>query len=397
MKPISRMAGSISPSATLAIDALAKQMIADGVDVVGFGAGEPDFNTPDYIKSAAIAAINDNQTHYTPASGTLKLKKGICDFMKREFGLDYTPDCVCVSSGAKHSIFIALQTLLNPGDEVLLPAPYWVTYAEAVRMAGGVPVIIETTEEMRFKVSGEVLESYVTDKTKLLILTSPSNPTGMVYTEGELQEIIQVVLKHDLYVLSDEIYYYLTYKGCFTSIATLGEEIKKRTVIINGVSKTYAMTGWRIGWSVCEPSIAKVMSNYLSHSTGNACSVSQAAAVAAVTEESPAVADMKRAFDERRSYFVERVKQIDGVSCLEPEGAFYIFMNIKPQIGRTLYGMKIENSSDFAACFLKNGLVAVVPGVAFGADGYVRWSYAVSMENIKKGLDRLEKFLKEEC
>ena len=395
MKPISKLAQGISPSATLAIDALAKQMIADGIDVVGFGAGEPDFNTPDYIKAAAVKAIEDNKTHYTPASGTVDLKKGICAFMKREFDLDYAPECVCVSSGAKHSIFIAMQAILNPGDEVILPAPYWVTYAESVRMAGGVPVVIETDEKTNFKVSAEEMAKYITDKTKMLVLTSPSNPTGMVYTRDELQKIADLMVKNDIYVLSDEIYYYLTYKGEFTSIASLGEEIKKRTIIINGVSKTYAMTGWRIGWSLCEPTIAKVMANYLSHSTGNACSISQAAALAAITEITNDTAEMKKAFDERRRYFVDRVNKIDGVSCLEPEGAFYIFMNIKELFGRTFYGMKIESSADFASCFLKNGLVAVVPGNAFGADGYVRWSYAVSMEKIKKGLDRLEVFLKE--
>ena len=396
MKPISAAAQSINPSATLAIDTLAKQMKAEGIDVIGFGAGEPDFPTPDYIKAAAVAAIGNNETRYTPASGTVQLKKDICAFMKREFDVDYEPASICVATGAKHNIYIALCTLLNPGDEVILPAPYWVTYEEAIRMAGGMPVIIETTEETRFKVSAEVLESYVTDKTKAVILTSPSNPTGMVYTREELAAIADVIVKHDLYVISDEIYHRLTYKGEFTSIASLGEEIKKRAIVINGVSKTYAMTGWRIGWTACEPSIAKVMGNYLSHSTGNACAISQAAASAALTGDQTPAEEMKKAFDERRRYFVERVNKMDGVSCLEPDGAFYIFMNIKQLFGRTMYGMKIETSADFASCLLKNGLVAVVPGNAFGAEGYVRWSYAVSMENIREGLDRLEKFLKGE-
>lgn len=396
MKSLSKVACSIAPSATLAIDALAKQMKADGIDVIGFGAGEPDFNTPDYIKKAAIAAINENKTKYTPSVGTLSLRSAICAHIKKTSGLDYSPSQICVSSGAKHNIFAVLQVLLNEGDEVILPAPYWVTYAEAIRMAGGVPVIIETKEEDGFRLSAEMLEAAITDKTKCFILTNPSNPTGMLYRKNELEKLAAVILKHDIYVISDEIYDFLTYNGDYVSIAALGDEIRERTVIINGVSKTYAMTGWRIGYSASNSEIAGVLSNYLSHSTSNPASISQYAAETAYLVDSDEKDVMRAAFDERRKYFVERVKNIDGVSCLEPDGAFYIFMNIKQQIGRTLYGTKIENSADFAACLLKNGLVAVVPGSAFGADGYLRWSYATSMDNIKEGLDRFEKFLREE-
>ncbi|MBR7081208.1 MAG: pyridoxal phosphate-dependent aminotransferase [Oscillospiraceae bacterium] len=396
MKPLSKIACAIAPSATLAIDALAKQMKADGIDVIGFGAGEPDFNTPDYIKQAGIAAINANKTKYTPSAGTLSLREAICKDIKKNLGLDYKPSQICVTSGAKHNVFVTLQALLNEGDEVILPAPYWVTYEEAVKMAGGVPVIVETTEEERFKLTPEKFEAAITDKTKCVIITNPSNPTGMVYKRDELENLAALIVKNDIYVISDEIYDFLTYNGDCVSIATLGDEIRERTVIINGVSKTYAMTGWRIGYSASNQQIASVISNYLSHSTSNPATMSQFAAEAAYTVESGDKYEMKNAFDERRRYFVDRVNKIDGVSCLEPDGAFYIFMNIKPQLGRTLYGTKIENSVDFASCLLKNGLVAVVPGSAFGAEGYLRWSYAASMENIEKGLDRLEKFLREE-
>lgn len=394
MKSISKIAMGIAPSATLAIDSMAKDMKASGIDVIGFGAGEPDFDTPDYIKEAGIAAIRENRTRYTPAAGIMPLKKAICDCLKRDISVEYEPSQICVSNGAKHIIYVALQSIINPGDEVILPAPYWVSYYEAIKMCGGVPVIVETTEEQRFKMSPEQLERAVTEKTKCLILTNPSNPTGMVYSKEELIPIRDVIIKHDLYVLSDEIYFALTYSGSYTSIASLDDDIKEHTILINGMSKSYAMTGWRIGFAAANKKIIKVMANYLSHSTGSPCTISQYASLGAMLADSTVTSYMKKAFNERRLYFVDRVNNIDGVSCLVPDGAFYIFMNIKEQIGKTLHGMKIENSDDFASCLLKNGLVAVVPGTAFGADGYVRWSYATSMENIKEGLDRLEEFLK---
>lgn len=393
MKPISKIALSIAPSATMAIDAIAKQMKADGINVIGFGAGEPDFDTPDNIKQAGINAINNNQTRYTPASGTLALKKAIALNLKN-YGLEYEPSQICVSSGAKHNIFVALQAIINPGDEVILPAPYWVSYYEAIRMAGGVPVIAETTEETGFKMSPEQFEAAVTDKTKCLILTNPSNPTGMLYSKEAMQALADVVLKHDLYVISDEIYCELVYTGEFFSFPAISPEMKERTILINGVSKTYAMTGWRIGYSAANHTLTKAMSNYLSHSTGNPSSVSQVAALAAISQDQQSVKEMKKAFETRRNYFLERISKIDDVSCLEPEGAFYIFMNIKPLLGRTFYGEQINSSENFAKVFLEKGLVAVVPGSAFGAEGYLRWSYATSMENIKEGLDRLEHFLK---
>lgn len=395
MKPISRSASLVSPSATLFIDSLVNQMRAEGVDVVGFGAGEPDFNTPDHIKVAGIKAVTENRTRYTPPTGVGHLKKAICKHLLEKAGLVYKPNQICVTSGAKHNVYIALQSILNPGDEVVLPAPYWVSYIESIRLCAGVPKIIETTEETKFKISAEMLEDAITEKTKCLILTNPSNPTGMCYTKEELTKLAEVIVKHDLYILSDEIYDAFTYTGDHIYTATLSDDIKERTIFVNGVSKAYAMTGWRIGYAASDEEIAAAMGNYISHSTGSPSTISQYASIAAIASTPQyALDEMKSAFDERRKYFVSRVNGMEGVSCLEPEGAFYVFMNIKEQIGRTIFGQKITGSSDFAECLLKNGLVAVVPGIAFGADGYLRWSYATSMENIEKGLDRFEKFLK---
>ncbi len=396
MKPISKIAKAIAPSATMAIDTLSKQMKLNGIDVISFGAGEPDFNTPDHIKAAGIRAIEENKTRYTPSVGIAALRQGICKWLESELGLEYKPEQICVTSGAKHNVFVAIQTLCDPGDEVILPAPYWVTYVEAIRMAGAVPVIVDTTEATGFKMTARMLEDAVTEKTKCLILTNPSNPTGMVYSREELEALAEIIVKNDFYVLSDEIYCSLVYTTKYVSIASLSEEMKKRTVIVNGVSKSYAMTGWRIGFSASNDELAETMGNYLSHSTGSPCSISQYASLAAFVEGQEPTQEMKRAFDERRRYFVQRVENIPGVSCLDPEGAFYVFMNIKDLLGRSYYGVKVTTSGEFAHVLLEKGLVAVVPGSAFGAEGYLRWSYATSMGNIKEGLDRFEEFLRHE-
>ncbi len=394
MKPLSTVAQAIEPSATLAIDALYKQMKAEGQDVVGFGAGEPDFNTPDNIKKAAFYAIENNMTRYTPAVGTVELRKAVCARLKADFGLDYEPSQIAVSSGAKPCVFTALQALLNPGDEVILPSPFWVSYIELIRMAGGVPVIIETTEAEHFKVSAEKLASSITDKTKCMILNNPCNPTGMMYTREELESIAKVCVEKDIYVISDEIYCCLVYdKQKFTSFASLGEEIKERTIIINGVSKAYAMTGWRIGYAASPAPIAKVMANYLSHAMSNPSSVSQYAAQIALSDSQDTVKTMRRAFERRRNYMVERMNQIPGVSCIKPQGAFYVMMNIEKLIGKEMHGVVIKDSNDFCQLFLKYGKVAVVPGTAFNTPNFVRWSYATATENIRKGLERLERFL----
>lgn len=394
MKELSHLAESVHASTTLAIDTLFKQMRADGIDVIGFGAGEPDFDTPDHIKLAGIKAILDNKTRYTPAAGLVELRQAACKRLKEDCGLDYKPTQIVAASGAKHNIYIALRCLVNPGDEVILPAPYWVSYYEMVKMVGGEPVVVTATEEHGFKMTAEQLDAAITPKTKALILNNPSNPTGMMYTKEELKAIAEVCIKRDIYVIADEIYYSLVYDGAeFTSFASLGEEIKERTILVNGVSKSYAMTGWRIGYAATNEKLAKVMANYLSHSTGNPSSIAQWAAVDALAGEQSDIDDMRTAFEERRNYIVERMNAIPGVSCIKPQGAFYVMMNLEKLVGKTVHGVTIKDGDDFADLFLKEGLVAVVPCSGFGAPNFVRWSYATSMENIKEGLDRLERFL----
>ena len=395
MKELAQIASAVQVSSTMAIDTLSKQMQADGVDVIGFAAGEPDFYTPDHIKAAADKAIADNITRYTPASGTMELKEAVCKRMKDDCGLDYKPSQVVVSSGAKHCVYIALRTLIDPGDEVILPAPFWVSYLELIKMVGGKPVVVSAGESAQFKITAEQLAAAITSRTKALILNNPCNPTGMVYSREELTAIAKVCVEHDVFVISDEIYYSLLYDGAqFISIASLGDAIKERTVLVNGVSKSYAMTGWRIGYLLANEKVTEVMRNFISNSTGSPCSVSQAAAVAALNGPQDCVEEMRRAFEQRRNYIVERMNQIDGVSCLRPEGAFYVMMNVEKLLGRTIHGEPIRSSDDFCTAFLKYGLVATVPGSAFGAPNFVRWSYAASMGSIKKGLDRLEEFLK---
>lgn len=394
MKELSRIALAIEPSATMAIDSMFKQMKADGLDVIGFGAGEPDFPTPDYIKEVGIQAIQNNDTKYTPSVGTVALRKAICQRLKEDCGVEYTPAEVAVSNGAKPCVYVALRALVNPGDEVILPAPYWVSYIELIRMVGGVPVVVEATEAEHFKITPEKLAAAITPKTKCMILNNPSNPTGMMYSRKELEEIAKVCVEKDIYVISDEIYYRLAYDSEeFVSFAALGEDVKARTLLVNGVSKSYAMTGWRIGYVAAPAAISKVIGNYLGHCTGSPSSISQAAAAEALSASQETVEKMREAFEERRNYMVERMNQIEGVSCIKPEGAFYVMMNISKIFGKELFGHVIKDADDFGNMFLKYGKVAVVPGTSFGAPEFIRWSYATSMENIKAGLDRLECFL----
>lgn len=396
MKPVSKIAEAVRASTTLAVDSLAKQMKADGLDVVGFGTGEPDFNTPDNINMAGIRAICDCKTKYTPAAGIIPLRKAIAQRLKEDCGVDYDYTQIVVASGAKHSVYIALAAITNPGDEIIIPAPFWVSYYEMVRMVGGTPVIVEAGEEQNFKITAQQLEAAITEKTKCLMLNNPSNPTGMIYSADELRAIADVCVKHDLYILADEIYYQLIYDGIeFTSIASLGDEVKERTLLINGVSKSYAMTGWRVGYCAANKTLAKIMSNFLSHSTGAPSTISQWASVEALTGPQEGIEAMRLAFLERRDYIVKRINSIPGVSCIVPNGAFYVMMNIEQLIGKTLGGKLIENDDDFAVALLEKALVAVVPCSGFGMKNFVRWSYAASMENIEKGLDRLEKFVTE--
>ncbi|NLM49373.1 MAG: pyridoxal phosphate-dependent aminotransferase, partial [Clostridiaceae bacterium] len=332
----------------------------------------------------------------TPASGTLELKKAVCEKFKRDNNLDYEPSQIVISNGAKHSLVNVFGAILNPGDEVIIPSPFWVSYPEMVKLNDGVVKVLETTEETDFKFTPQMLKDAITPKTKALVLNSPSNPTGMIYSKEELMEIADICVKHNIFVVSDEIYEHLIYGGKeHVSIASLNDKIKDLTIVVNGVSKTYAMTGWRIGYTASNKEIAKIMANVQSHATSNPNSIAQAAAVAAILGPNDEVEKMRKVFEERRNYMVERINSIEGVSCKMPDGAFYIMMNIKNLLGKEYFGVKVNTCDEFAELFLEKGNVAVVPGSGFGACGYLRWSYATSLENIKMGLDRLEKFLKE--
>ena len=393
---LSIKAESISPSPTLAIDSKFKEMKANGEDVVGFGCGEPDFDTPVHIKNAAIKAINDGFTKYTPAAGTMELRKAVAKKFLTENSLSYEPSQIVISNGAKHSLLNAFMAILNPGDEVIIPAPFWVSYPELVKLADGVPVTINTYEANDFKATAEDFKKALTPKTKAIVLNSPSNPTGMVYTKEELEKIADFAVNNNLYVISDEIYEHLIYEGEHISIASFNDKIKDLTIVINGVSKTFAMTGWRIGYAAASPKIAKIMSNVQSHASSNPNSIAQAATVAALEGGMETVQEMKAEFKKRRDHMVSVINSIDNVSCKMPNGAFYIMMNIEKLFGKALYNKTINNADDFAELFLEKAKVAVVPGTGFGDTRYVRWSYATSMENIEAGLLRLKKFLNEE-
>ncbi len=395
MKSFSRKASAIHESSTLAVSALANKLKAEGKDVINFGTGEPDFDTPDNIKAAAIQAIHDGKTKYTAAAGLPALKAAVCRRLEADTGVQYKPEEIVIASGAKHSIYIALCCLLNEGDEVIVPAPYWVTYTESVAMAGGTPVVVPTRKEDGFKLTPAELEAAITPSTKLLILNNPSNPTGMFYGEAELRAICETCVKHDLWIMADEIYYKLIYDGRkFVSAAALSPEIKARTIIVNGVSKSYAMTGWRIGYTASDAKLAKLMSNYLSHSTSAPSTISQWASIEALDVPQESVEEMRKVFEQRRTYMADRINTLPGVSCLMPEGAFYVMMSMEELVGRTLGGKKIENGSDFAMAFLEAENVALVPCGGFGEPNYLRWTYAASMDDIRRGLDRLEHFLK---
>ncbi|MBQ3054301.1 MAG: pyridoxal phosphate-dependent aminotransferase [Clostridia bacterium] len=393
---ISKKALAVSPSSTLAINSKFKAMKAEGIDVVGFGTGEPDFDTPENIKTAAKLAIDNGFTKYTPASGTNELKNAICYKLKRDNGINYDLSNIVVSNGAKHSLMNVFTAICDPGDEIIIPSPFWVSYPEIVRLADGVPVIVDTLENSEFKLSAEDFEKAITPKTRGIIINSPGNPNGMVYSKEELKALADVALKHGLYIVSDEVYEHLTYDGHkHISIASFGPEYKEATIIVNAVSKTYSMTGWRIGYTASSEPLAKAMANIQSHSTSNPNSIAQIAATEALIGDLSAVEMMKKEFVKRRDYMCQRINKIKGVSCKKPQGAFYILLNISQLKGKTLYGKTIKTSDDFGEILLEKALVAVVPCSGFGNDDFVRLSYATSMETIIKGMDRLETFLNE--
>lgn len=388
---------SISPSPTLSVDSKAKQMRKEGKDVIGFGAGEPDFDTPEYIKVAGISAIKQGFTKYTPVSGMPELKEAVSQYIYSSTGIEYSPNQIIISNGAKHSLFNIFFSLLNPGDEVLIPMPYWATYPELVKLCGGKPVFVPTNEEENFVLKAENLKAYLSEKTKALILNSPNNPTGSLYTKKDLENIAHFAIENDIIVISDEIYGKLVYDGEeHVSIASLGKDISKKTIIVDGVSKTFAMTGWRIGFVAGPEDFIKAMDSFQSQTTSNPNSIAQKASIEALTNpvKKDEISKMVQEFSKRRNYMVEKINQISGLSCIKPKGAFYLLMNISKTFGKYHEGELIDNSTSFSEILLDKFEVAVVPGIAFGADTHVRLSYATSMENIKKGLERIEKFIK---
>ena len=396
MLQISRRAAQIAPSATLAIDTRAKALKAEGKDVVGFGAGEPDFDTPEYVRAAAQRAIDEGRTRYTPVPGTLSLRKVIAEKFMKDNGLAYDVSQIIVSSGAKLSIFTALSVLVDDGDEVLIPSPYWVSYPEMVKMVGGVPVFVPCHHEDGFIVRPEEIAKRVTDKTKVLILNSPSNPLGCVIPRKTLEQIAALAVEKQFYVISDEIYEKLIYDGCeHVSIASLGEKIKEQTVVVNGASKAYAMTGWRIGYVAGPRNVISAMSSFQSQATSNPNSIAQYAAMKALQGDQSCVDAMVAQFEKRRDAMVEKINAIPGLSCRKPHGAFYVMMNIRGITGKRCHGTELTGSTAIAEALLEHAHVAVVPGAAFLDEGFCRISYATSMENIEEGLRRIAAFVKE--
>ncbi|RJX21878.1 MAG: pyridoxal phosphate-dependent aminotransferase [Desulforudis sp.] len=393
---LARRARGISPSPTLTIDTRAKEMKAAGANVINFGVGEPDFDTPEHIKEVAVSALQAGMTKYTAVSGIIELRRVIAKKLQDENGLSYKPEEIIVSVGAKHSLYNAFQVLCQEGDEVVLPEPYWVSYLEQIKLCGARPVLVKTTLENGFKLTPDQLRGAITPRSRLLVLNSPSNPTGAVYSRRELEGLADVILTSGIGVISDEIYEKLVYDGEeHVSIASLDPKLKKRTVVINGVSKAYAMTGWRIGYAAAPLRVTKAMTDLQSHSTSNPTSIAQAAAVSALAGDQEALQEMLRKFAERREYILERLTAIDGVQCSRPGGAFYVFPHVGAFWGKQYRGTEMKSGTDLARLLLEERQVALIPGIAFGDDDYIRLSYATDRETIREGLDRIEAVLKE--
>ncbi|MGL5084126.1 MAG: pyridoxal phosphate-dependent aminotransferase [Clostridium sp.] len=391
---LSKKAMSINPSITLCITAKAKELREAGIDVVSFGAGEPDFNTPENIINGAIEAMKSGNTKYTQTSGVLELRKAICDKFKNDNGLEYTPNQIIVSTGAKQCLANAFTAILNPGEEVIIPVPYWVSYPELIKLADGMPVYVETGEECNYKYTIETLENVVTEKTKAILLNSPNNPTGTIYTKNELEGIAEFAKKHDLIIISDEIYEKLIYdNNKHVSIASISEDAFNRTIVINGMSKSYAMTGWRIGYAAAPVEIIKVMISVQSHVTSNTSSITQYAAIEALKGNQDTIKSMLTEFEKRRNFMIDSLNRIDNLKFIKPNGAFYVMVNIEAFLNKELNGNKIKNSLDFSDLLLEEEKVAVIPGEAFGLENYIRLSYATSMEQIDKGLIRIKEFV----
>ena len=394
MISISDKSKQVTPSSTLALTAKINAMVADGLDVVKFGAGEPDFDTPDHIKSAAVEALNQGFTKYTPVAGITELREAIVDKFERDNGLSYEANQVIVSCGAKHTIYNILQAICNPGDEIIFAAPYWVSYIEMVKLADATPIVINTTPDQNFALTPDQIKSAVTEKTKAIIICSPSNPTGTTYSTESLQMIAELAVEHQFYLISDEIYEALLYDGAkHRSLASFGDAVKSLTFVVNGVSKAYSMTGWRIGYTAGPEDAIKAMSKIQSHSTSNPTSIAQKAALAAITGSQEPVVEMVKAFQKRRDLICQRLDDIDGVEYVRPQGAFYIFPDFSPHYGRTINGHSINSSQELATYFLDEAKVGAVPGDGFGADNHMRFSFATSEIEINRGLDRIQKAL----
>ena len=391
---LSKIVQQMEPSATLAMSGRAKELKASGETVYNLSVGEPDFNTPEHICQAAIDAMRAGHTRYTVASGIPELKKAVVANYKKTHGLEYPFTSCVVSNGAKHAIHNSLFCTLNPGDEVIIPAPYWVSYAELVKLSGAIPVIVQTKESNNFKITPEEFKAAITPKTRMFLLCTPSNPTGNIYSGEELGQLADIVLQHNIFVLADEIYENLVYgDNKFVSFPTVREGLQDRVIVINGVSKTYAMTGWRVGWALAPENVAKKMGALQSQETSNPCSVSQYAALAAIQGDQSCVAKMVAEFAKRRDYVEERIANIKGMSCPKMGGAFYAFVNIKEYLGREYAGKMINTDTEWCLELLSQKKVATVMGSAFGAPGYFRASFATSMENIKEAFDRIEEFI----
>lgn len=391
---LSKKAIKIEPSLTLEITAKAKKMKSEGIDVIGFGAGEPDFNTPENIQIAAIEAIKKGYTKYTPASGIIELKEAIVEKLKKDNNVVYDTNEIIISNGAKQCLSNLFEAILNEGDEIIISSPYWVSYPELIKLYGGKPVFVETKEENNFKYNIEDLKKVITNKTKGIIINSPNNPTGTVYSREELKELADFSKENDLIIISDEIYEKLIYGNeKHISIASISKDAYERTIIINGMSKAYAMTGWRIGYAAGPKDVIKVMSNIQSHTTSNPNSIAQNASLEALKGDTEALGKMVLEFKKRRDYMVGKINSIEGLSCIEPKGAFYVMVNINKVLNKSINNKVIKDSLGFSKILLEEEKVAVVPGIAFGTDSFIRLSYATSMENIEKGLHRIEIFL----
>lgn len=388
---LSKLAQTLKPSATLAITAKAKELRAKGIDIIGFGAGEPDFDTPENIKSAAKESINQGFTKYTAASGIIELKEAIRNRIKSDYDLDYKNNEILVGSGAKHVLYNLFNVLVDHGDEVLIPAPYWVSYPEQVKISGGIPIILSSNEDSNFKITAKEIESNCNEKTKILVLNYPSNPTGSTYNHSELSEIAEVAKEKDLIVLSDEIYDKIIYSDQkHVSFPQLSVDAKKRTILVNGVSKTYSMTGWRIGYAAGDSSVIAAMNNLCGQSTSNPTSISQKAAIEAFSGDQSKVKEMLKEFEVRMKYISSFLNNIKGINCFVPKGAFYVFPDISYYFGKQYDGKTITNSIEFTDFLLDKAEVAVVPGVEFGSDKHVRISYATSMNDIQEGMNRIK-------